>query len=258
MFNLFSLEGKVALITGGSRGLGLQMAEALGLVGAKVIITARKEAELEQAITYLKSKNIEAAAIVSDLQDFDNIDRMVEEAIAIFGDIDLLINNAGASWGQSMVDHSLEGWQKVINLNITAPFLVTQSVGKRCMVPRRQGKILNIASIAGFRGNRPDLGMHTVAYNSSKAAMNNFTRELASEWGKYNINVNALCPGFFPSKMSQGLLDNIEETIVQSVPLARLGGDQDLMGPAVFLLSEASRHITGQLLAVDGGATAVQ
>ena len=258
MLKLFSLQGQVALITGSSRGLGLQMAEAVGLAGAKVVITARKQAELDEAAQLLSGKGIAVETLACDLQQLEQMDVVVDEAIKPFGDISLLVNNAGASWGAAMEDYPLAGWQKVMNLNITAPFVLTQAIGKRCMLPQRYGKILNIASIGGLRGNRPDLAMHTIAYNTSKAAMINFTRALAGEWGAYNINVNALCPGFFPSKMSAGLLDSIEEKILPGVPLARLGGEQDLMGPAVFLLSEAARHVTGQALAVDGGVSAVQ
>ena len=142
-----------------------------------------------------------------------------------------------------------------MNLNVNAPFFLAREVGKRCMIPRRRGKIINIASVAGLKGMAP--GVHTLAYNTSKAASINFTRALASEWGPYNINVNAICPGFFPSKMSAGLLDKIGDAVIARTPLRRLGGDEDLMGTVVFLASEASRHMTGQFLALDGGASAL-
>jgi NAD(P)-dependent dehydrogenase (short-subunit alcohol dehydrogenase family) len=142
-----------------------------------------------------------------------------------------------------------------MNLNVTAPFFLAREVGKRSMIPRRSGKIVNIASVAGLKGTPP--GMNTIAYNTSKAAAINFTRTLASEWGRYNINVNAICPGFFPTKMSAGLLDKLQDSIIARAPLHRLGGEEDLKGPIVFLASEASRHITGQYFAVDGGASAL-
>jgi len=142
-----------------------------------------------------------------------------------------------------------------MNLNVNAPFFLTREVGRRCMIPRQRGKVITIASVAGLKGMGP--GVHTIAYNTSKAAAINFTRALASEWGGYNINVNAICPGFFPTKMSEGLLDRIGETMTARTPLKRLGGDEDLMGTVVFLASEASRHITGQYVAVDGGASAI-
>ena len=254
---LFSLKGKTALITGGSRGLGFQMAQGVVEMGGQVILTARKQDELDEARARLEAMGGAARTIACDLQKLDGIAGVVDEALAAFGTIDILVNNAGASWGAPMEDYPLDGWMKVMNLNITSPFVVTQEVGRKAMIPAGGGKILNIASIGGFRGNRPDIGMKTIAYNTSKAAMINFTRALASEWGRYNINVNALCPGFFPSKMSAGLLAQIEDRMMAAIPLGRLGGEADLMGPAVFLMSEAARHITGVALAVDGGSSAV-
>jgi len=249
---LFELTGKVALITGGSRGLGLQMAEALGEMGCKVAITARKQAELDEAEAHLKKLGIEVLTIAGDLSKFDGIPGMVDAVLARFGTIDILVNNAGATWGAPAEDHPTEAWNKVMNLNINAMFQLSREVGKRVMIPKKSGKIINIASVAGLSGGPPD--MTTLAYNTSKGAAVNFTRALASEWGKYNINVNAICPGFFPSKMSAGLLATIEKSVVAMTPLHRLGGEEDLKGVAVFLASEASRHVTGQYVAVDGGA----
>ena len=249
---LFDLTGKVALITGGSRGLGLQMAEALGEMGAKVAITARKADELKEAEAQLMAKGIEVLTVTNDLSKFDQIPAMVDAVLAKYGAIDILVNNAGASWGAPAEDYPDEAWNKVMNLNINAMFFLSREVGKRCMIPKQSGKIINIASVAGLSGSPQ--GMYTVAYNTSKGAAVNFTRTLASEWGRYNINVNAICPGFFPSKMSQGLLSKMGDGIVAATPLGRLGSDEDLMGTVVFLASEASRHITGQYIAVDGGA----
>ena len=249
---LFDLTGKTALITGGSRGLGLQMAEALGEMGARVAITARKADELKAAETHLKAKGIEAMTVTNDLSKFDQIPGMVDAVLAKYGTIDILVNNAGATWGAPAEDYPDEAWNKVMNLNINAMFFLSREVGKRCFIPQKSGKIINIASVAGLSGSPQ--GMYTIAYNTSKGAAVNFTRSLASEWGRYNINVNAICPGFFRSKMSQGLLDQIGDRIVAVTPLARLGGEEDLMGTVVFLAADASRHITGQTIAVDGGA----
>ena len=249
---LFDLTGKVALITGGSRGLGLPMAEALGGMGAKVAITARKADQRKEAQADLKEQGIEVLTVTNDLSKFDQIPGMVDVVLAKYGTIDILVNNAGATWGAPAADYPAEAWNKVMNLNINAMFFLSREVGKRCMIPQKSGKIVNIASVAGLSGNPQ--GMYTIAYNTSKGAAVSFTRTLASEWGRYNINVNAICPGFFPSKMSQGLLDQIGDRIVSVTPLGRLGGDEDLMGTVVFLASEASRHITGQTIAVDGGA----
>ena len=249
---LFDLSGKVALITGGSRGLGLQMAEALGEMGAGVAITARKTDELKEAGAHLTTMGIEALTVTNDLSKFDQIPGMVDQVLAKFGSIDILVNNAGASWGAPAEDYPAEAWYKVMDLNINAMFFLSQEVGRRCMIPQKSGKIINIASVAGLGGNPPD--MTTIAYNTSKGAAVNFTRALASEWGKYNINVNAICPGFFPSRMSQGLLEKVGQGIIARTPLHRLGGEEDLKGTVVFLACEASRHITGQYVAVDGGA----
>ncbi|MGB1949399.1 MAG: SDR family oxidoreductase [Marinobacter sp.] len=248
---LLDLTGKVAFITGGSRGLGLQMAEALGELGARIAISARKQHELDEAKAHLEAQGVEVVTIAADLSDLQGIPAVVDQVVSQLGDIDILINNAGATWGAPAEDYPAEGWMKVMNLNVNASFFLTQTVGKRCMIPRKTGKVINIASIAGLSGN-PE-GMKTIAYNTSKGAMVNFTRALASEWGHYNINVNALCPGFFPSKMSQGLLDAQGEKMLERIPLKRFGGEEDLKGAAVLLASEAGRHITGQCLAVDGG-----
>ena len=252
---LFDIGGKAALITGGSRGLGLQMAEALGEMGARVAITARKSAELEEAAAHLKKQGIEVLTIVNDLSKFDTIPDLVEKVVSGLGNIDILVNNAGATWGAPAEDYPAEAWHKVMDLNVNGLFFVTQVVGRRCMIPKRAGKIVNIASVSGLSGN--SLGVGTIAYNTSKGAVVNFTRALAAEWGKYNINVNAICPGFFPSKMSRGLLAQITPAVIAATPLQRLGSDDDLKGTIVFLASEASRHITGQYIAVDGGASIV-
>jgi gluconate 5-dehydrogenase len=251
--NLFDLTGKVALITGGSRGLGLQMAKALGDMGAKVAITARKADELADARSQLAARGIDVLTVTNDISNVEGIPALVDGVVAHFGTIDILVNNAGTTWGAPAEDYPAEAWHKVINLNVNAMFFLSQYVGKQVMIPKRAGKIINISSIAGLAGNPP--GMATIAYNTSKGADINFTRALAAEWGKYNINVNAICPGFFPSKMSAGLLGKIEQMVIAMTPLQRIGGDEDLMGVVVFLASEASRHVTGQYLAVDGGVS---
>ena len=249
---LLDLTGKIALVTGGSRGLGLQFAEALGEMGCKLAITARKADELRQAEAHLAKLGVEVLTVVNDLSKFDGIPGLVDTVVKRFGTLDILVNNAGATWGAPAEDYPDEAWHKVMDLNVNAVFFLTREVGKRVMIPKRGGKIVNIASVAGLYGG---MGMSTVAYNTSKAAVINFTRALAAEWGRHGINVNAICPGFFPSKMSKGLLEKIGERIIDGTPLKRLGGDEDLKGAVVFLASEASRHITGQYLAVDGGAS---
>ena len=254
---LFSLQGKTALVTGGSRGLGLQMAEALGEQGARLVISSRKQEELDIAVAHLTSKGIEASAIAADLSHEANVQPFVEEALRRLGQIDILINNAGASWGAPAEEHPLDAWDKVMNLNVRSVFLVAQAVGKLSMIPRRYGRIVNIASIAGLSGNPPD-AMQTIAYNTSKGAVINFTRTLTGEWGRHGITVNAIAPGFFPSKMTKGVLAAYgAEGLAAAAPLGRLGDDEDLKGAVVLFASDAGKHITGQILAVDGGVTAV-
>ena len=249
---LFDLSGKVALITGGSRGLGIQIAEALGEMGAKVVITARKGGELEEAKAHLKGIGIAALTVVNDLQNTDAVKPMVEQVLKSHGQIDILVNNAGAAWGAPAEDHPLEAWYKIINLNLTAVFLMSQAVGKLSMIPRKYGRIINLASIAGLVGTDPRM-MPTIAYNASKGGVINFTRSLAVEWAHHGITVNAIAPGVFPSKMSQGMIDKAEQIILEMTPMKRLGTDWDLKGLAGLLASDASAYITGQTVAVDGG-----
>jgi len=194
---LFDLAGRTALVTGGSRGLGLQIAEVLGELGARVALVARKGDELTAAVTHLADTlGVEAVPIVCDLSDPSTIPSMVERAEDSLGPLDILVNNAGATWGAATVDLPLSAWQKVINLNLTAMFCVTQEVGKRSMVPRRRGKVINVASILGLGGGHPDdRRPATLAYSTSKGGVVNFTRSLAVEWGTHNINVNAIAPG---------------------------------------------------------------
>ena len=252
---LFDLSGRCALVTGGSRGLGLQMAQALGDMGARLALVARKADELEQAREHLHGLGLQAQVFPVDLVRREAIAPLVRSVREALGGIDILINNAGASWGAPAEDYPDEAWDKVMRLNVDAVFGLCREVGKHCMMTQGRGSIVNVASIAGLRGN--PLPMRTIAYNTSKGAVINFTRALAAEWGQYGIRVNAILPGFFPSRMTAGLLDTMRDQIMQKTPLARLGDEQDLMGAAVFFASDASRHITGQCLAVDGGASCI-
>jgi NAD(P)-dependent dehydrogenase (short-subunit alcohol dehydrogenase family) len=254
---LFDLAGRTALVTGGSRGLGLQMAEALGEMGARVALTARKRDELDQAVAHLTPLGIEAVALECDMSDAGAIAPLVERAIAALGPIDILVNNAGTTWGAATLEHPLEAWRKVIDLNLTAMFLMSQEVGRRCMVPRRSGKVINIASILGLVGGGDPGRPATIAYNTSKGGVISFTRALAAEWAQYNINVNAIAPGFFPTKMTKGIMEMLGDEVANKAPLKRVGGPEDLKGLAVLFASDACAFITGQVVAVDGGVTAV-
>lgn len=256
VMDLFKLTGRKAIVTGGSRGLGLQIAEALGAMGAELMLTARKSDELERAVRHLEARGITAHAIASDLGKPEQVTAFADGALATLGHVDILVNNAGATWGAPAEDHPLDAWLKVVNLNLTGVFLLTQAIGKRSMLPRRYGRILTIASIAGLRGNPPGV-QQTLAYNTTKGGLVNFTRTLAGEWGQYGITVNALAPGFFPSKMTAGTLPAIEDKVLARAPLHRLGDQDDLKGAALLFCSAAGKHITGQILAVDGGVTAV-
>ncbi len=253
---LFDLHGQIALITGGSRGLGLQIAEALGEYGARVVLAARKAAELDGAVAQLASRGIAAEAIACDLGTPEAADALVRQIVERHGRLDILVNNAGTSWGAPIEDTPLEGWNKVFNLNVTGLFLLTQAAGRRAFLPQGRGKVLNIASIEGLSGHHPKL-VGTIAYNAAKGAVVNFTRALAAEWGPRNINVNALAPGFFPSKLANVLLEAHGDYLVDHTPLGRLGGPDDLKGAALLLVSEAGRHITGQVLVIDGGASVI-
>jgi NAD(P)-dependent dehydrogenase (short-subunit alcohol dehydrogenase family) len=253
---LFDLTGKTALITGGSRGLGLQIAEVLGEQGAKLVLSSRKAPDLEKARAHLAGMDIQADWIAADNSKDEDVARLADEAIKKLGRVDILVNNAGATWGAPTEDHPIEAWDKVMNLNIRSIFLLSQRIGKQSMIPNKYGRIINLASIAGLFGSSAE--MQSIAYNTSKGAVVNFTRGLAGSWGRYGITVNALAPGFFPSKMTKGTIEAIGvDKLAADAPLRRIGDDEDLKGAALLFASDAGKHITGQILAVDGGLTAV-
>jgi gluconate 5-dehydrogenase len=252
---LFDLSGRCALDTGGSRGLGLQIAEALGEAGAKIMLTSRKASDLEEAAADLQAKGIDARWIAADAADPAQVQKVVDETMQRLGHIDILVNNAGATWGAPMEDYPLDAWDKVMNLNVRSVFLFSQAVGKASMLPNKYGRIINVASIAGLGGSAD---MKFIAYGTSKGAVVNFTRTLAGEWGPMGITVNALAPGFFPSKMTKGVLAAFgAENLAKAAPLRRIGDDDDLKGAALLFASAAGKHITGQILAVDGGVSSV-
>jgi gluconate 5-dehydrogenase len=233
------------------------MAGALGEMGAKIVISARKVDELDAAVASLKERGVTAVRVVGDLSRAENVNPFVDAVAAAAGaPIDILINNAGATWGAPAEEHPLEGWNKVMHLNLTAAFLLAQQIGVRWMIPRKYGRIVNIASVAGLKGALPEQ-LRAIAYHTSKGGLVNFTRALAGEWGQFGITVNAICPGFIPSKMSQSVLDKIGPRVIAETPLRQLGDPADLEGLVVLLASGAARHITGQIIAVDGGASVV-
>lgn len=255
--DLFDLTGRTALITGGGRGLGLNIAQTLGEAGATVLLSSRKEDTLKEAQDHLADQGVRADYIAANSSSAQEAQALADQAIERLGHVDILVNNAGATWGANAEDHPIEAWDKVMDLNVRAPFVLSQRIGARSMIPRGYGRILNLASIAGMKANALE-GTKTIAYNTSKAAIINFTRALAAEWAKHGINVNALAPGFFPSKMTAGTLsgDGLER-LIRRIPQGRIGRDDELKGATLLMVSRAGDHITGQTLAVDGGATAL-
>lgn len=252
---LFDLTGRTALVTGGSRGLGLQIAHALGEAGARVMVTSRKQADLEASVQSLQSVGIDARWVAADASEEADVQRVVSTTMERLGQIDILVNNAGATWGAPAEEYPIEAWDKVMNLNVRSMFMMSQAVGRASMIPMQRGRIINVASIAGLGGSR---NVQFIAYGTSKGAAVNFTRTLAGEWGRHGITVNALAPGFFPSKMTRGTLEKFgAEALAEKAPLRRLGDDNDLKGAAVLFASDAGKHITGQILAIDGGVSAM-
>jgi NAD(P)-dependent dehydrogenase (short-subunit alcohol dehydrogenase family) len=252
----FRLDGKVALVTGGSRGLGLQIANGLGEAGASLAITARREEGLHQAAQSLQQAGFDALAIRCDISNSQDVEQSIRQVLSRFGKIDILVNNAGATWGASLQDLPLEAWDKVIRTNVDGTFFVSRAVALHMIERGQGGRIINIASIAGLRGNDPAV-MVTLPYNTSKGAVVNFTRALAATLAEHQITVNCICPGFFPTRMSKGILDKASDRIVARTPLGRLGGEDDLKGISVLFASDAAAYITGQVIAVDGGSTAI-
>lgn len=253
---LFDLTGRVAIVTGGSRGLGLQMAEALGEMGATIAITARKKDELDEAVAHLKGLGVAAEPYPCDLGTRELVEPLATAILAKFGKVDILVNNAGANWAAPAEDMPLEAWDKQVNLNLTGAFLLSQLIAKRSMIPAGWGRIINLASVNGLQATDMRL-LKNLGYVATKHAMVGVTRQLAAEWGAHGITVNAICPGFFPSKMTRATLESSGEFLRGGTPTGRLGGEEDLKGLTVLLASDASRHITGQAIAVDGGASVI-
>jgi NAD(P)-dependent dehydrogenase (short-subunit alcohol dehydrogenase family) len=250
---LFDLSGRGAIVTGGSRGLGLQIAEALGEMGAQVALTARKKDELEAAVAHLAKQGIVAHAFVCDLGKRDTIPGVFDLMKATLGRVDILVNNAGAVWAAPAETHPLEAWDKLVNLNLIGGFVMAREAATKAMIPAKWGRIVYVASIAGLMASDPAV-VKTVSYNATKHAVVGMTKQLAAEWGPHGITVNAICPGFFPTTMTRVMLDATGKRVLEGTPTGRAGGPEDLKGLAVLLASEASRHITGQAIAVDGGA----
>jgi NAD(P)-dependent dehydrogenase (short-subunit alcohol dehydrogenase family) len=255
---LFDLTGRVAIITGGSIGLGRQMAEGLAEMGANIVLCARKQERCHQAAEELQQLGVKAIALACDVKSPASIQEVVDATLSQFGRIDVLINNAGISWGAPVEEMRLADWNKVIETNLTGTFLCAQAVGKVMIQQSRgkpsQGKIINIASVAGLGGAPPELS--AIGYHASKGGVIAFTKDLACKWAAHNIQVNAIAPGWFPTHMSSRVLEHHQDLFLSHIPLRRFGNEHDLKGAAVFLASDASNYVTGHVLVVDGGQSA--
>jgi gluconate 5-dehydrogenase len=252
--NLFSLRGRVAVITGGSRGLGLEIAHGLGEAGATVVVTARRQQWLDPAEAELREAGISVSAVACDVADAASVDALVASVLADHPAVDILVNAAGVTWGATAETMPAEQWRAVMDVNATGVFLCCQAFG-RGMLERGSGRIVNVASVAGLVGQSPDV-MDAVGYTASKGAVIAFTRDLAVKWAARGVAVNAVAPGFFPTRMTRGLIDDHEDRLAATNPMGRIGRPGELKGAVVFLASDAASYVTGQVLAVDGGMVA--
>ena len=249
---LFALDGRVAIVTGASRGLGEEMAEGLAEAGAALMICARREEWLAPTLESFKARGFRVEGLVADVSKPADVQAVVDRTMVAYGRLDILVNNAGVTWGAEPEDLPLDKWQRVIDVNLTGAFLFSQAAGRK-MLERNYGRIVNVASIAGLHAAVN--GPHYAAYAASKAGLMGLTRELAASWGRHNIRVNAIAPGFFRSRLADPVLPLVEPGIKASAPIPRIGAEGELKGVCVFLCSDASNYITGQTVVVDGGRT---
>jgi gluconate 5-dehydrogenase len=251
---LFDLSGRVAIVTGGSRGLGLEMAEGLAESGASLMLCARRDEWLTPTVEELRGRGFQTEGVLCDVSKPDEVQRVVDRTVEVFGKVDILVNNAGVSWGESPETMPFDKWQKVIDINLTGAFLFAQAAGRE-MLKREYGRIINVSSVSGLQASVQ--GPHYAGYAASKAGLMGLTRELAASWGRRGIRVNAIAPGFFHSRLADPAIKYAEPAIKERNPIPRVGDAGELKGVAVFLASDASNYITGQVIVVDGGRTIV-
>ncbi len=250
--DLFDLTGKTAIVTGGSRGIGVEMAEGLAEAGANLMLCARREEWLNETVEEFRGKGFTVEGKPCDVSKEADVQTVVDATIEKFGKVDILINNAGISWGAMPEEMPLVQWQKVIDVNLTGCFLFAQIAGRE-MLKQNSGSIINIASIAGISSSAN--GPFYAGYVASKAGLIGLTRELAASWGRKGIRVNAIAPGFFHSRLADKVIDIYERSIQENNVIPRIGEEGELKGATVFLASDASSYITGQTIVVDGGMT---
>jgi gluconate 5-dehydrogenase len=255
VLDLFDLTGKVAIVTGGATGLGKQMAESLGELGADLVLCARNAERCKAVAADFEALGVRTLGLGCDVRDPAAIERVVGATVEQLGRIDILVNNSGTSWGASPEDVPLDGWQKVIDVNLTGAFMFAQQVGRVLISQGEGGSIVNVASVAAFRGAPPE-AMNALPYNASKGGLVALTIDLAVKWARHGIRVNAIAPGWFPSDMSEKVLERAGDRLLGRVPLRRYGSNHDLKGAVAFLASPASDYVTGTTVFVDGGQSA--
>ncbi|HEX5706588.1 MAG TPA: 3-oxoacyl-ACP reductase FabG [Pyrinomonadaceae bacterium] len=251
---LFDLTGRACVVTGGSRGLGKEMAEGLAEAGASLMLCARREEWLAATLEEMRARGFTVEGMLCDVSNAEQVQAVVDKTVEVFGKIDVLINNAGVSWGERPERMPLDKWRKVIDVNLTGAFLFSQAAGRE-MLRREYGRIINVSSVSGLQSSAD--GPHYVGYAASKAGLFGLTRELAATWGRQGIRVNAIAPGFFHSRLADAAIEFAEPSIKARCPIPRVGAPGELKGVAVFLASDASNYITGQTIVVDGGRTIV-
>lgn len=252
--SLFDLSGQTAIVTGGSRGLGAEIAEGLAEAGAAVFLVARRNEWLAPLAEQMKKRGFRCEGAICDVTQPDQVEQALAAALRSFGQVDILVNNAGITWGAPAEEMPLEKWRTVLEVNLTGTFLFSQSVGRH-MIERGCGSIINVSSVSGLKGSTHTEGV--AGYAASKAGVMGLTRELAARWGRHGIRVNAIAPAFFPSRMTEKILAQVQQQYEVTVPLRRVGRSGEIKGTALFLASAASSYITGQTIVVDGGATIV-